>query len=526
MAKLIFIGVAWPYANGPLHVGHLAGAYLPADIFARFHRLRGNRVLMVSGSDCHGTPITLQAENEGVSPEGVIRRHHQSFLGTFRKLQISFDWFTQTYGANHYEVVHEFFRQLLEGKCLTKRTMESSYSESLQRFLPDRYVQGTCAACGFDQARGDQCDSCGQLHDPQELIDPRSTLDGEPVEFRETEHFVFKLSQFHDELHRWLTDPGRSSWRLNTLAFTQHWLDRGLIDRAITRDIEWGVPVPVSGTAFENKRLYVWFEAVIGYLSASIEWAAHRSTPDRWRNWWKSDDPQVRAYYFIGKDNIPFHTIIWPSLLIAHGELKLPDHVPANEFLNLEGSKMSTSRGWALWLPDVEDRYQSNQLRYYLAANAPEGRDSNWSWEDFVRRNNNELVAVWGNLANRVLGLAWKNYGQVPEPNDLEPADRQLLQEIDGAFDDIGVLIGAVKIRSALERALALAHKANAYLAYQEPWKLLKTRADRASTVINTALQVVDNLSVILSPFLPESSDKLRELLDTEICWQAERPHR
>ncbi len=513
MARSIFIGVAWPYANGPLHVGHLAGAYLPADVVARFHRLKGNRVLMVSGSDCHGTPITLHAESEGLAPEHLIRRYHQSFLNTFSKLQISFDWFTQTYAANHYEVVRRFFVRLLERGHLSRQVLRAPFSESLNRFLPDRYIQGTCPNCGFDSARGDQCDQCGHIHDPQELLNPTSKLDGEPIDFRETEHYVFTLSRLEAALREWLIHLDRAAWRPNTLNFTDNWLDQGLADRAITRDIEWGVPIPVSGAEFEQKRLYVWFETVIGYLSASIEWAGSTAAPDQWRDWWDRDDPGVCSSYFIGKDNIPFHTIIWPALLIGHGDLRLPDGVPANEFLNLEGRKMSTSQGWALTLPDVESRYQPDQLRYYLLANSPETRDANWSWDDFIRRNNNELVGVWGNLANRTLGIAWRRYGEVPEPADLYPADRELLHAVEDAFPQVGLLIDAKKIRTALQEAFALAHKANAYLAHEEPWKLLESDPRRASTVIHTALQVVHNLGTLLSPFLPESSDYLRQLL-------------
>ena len=418
MSDRIFVGVAWPYANGPLHVGHLAGAYLPADIFARYHRLCGNQVLMVSGSDCHGTPITLQAEREGVAPGDLVRRHHESFLATFSKLGISFDLFTQTYSENHYAVTSEFFLRLSEKGFVNKKSVTGSYSETLGRFLPDRYVEGRCTNCGFERARGDQCDNCGRVHDPENLIGPKSKLDGAPVTFRDTEHYLLDLPRLEPDIQRWLTDIDRSHWRQNALTFTQNWLSNGLKERAITRDIEWGVPVPVTEPGFEQKRLYVWFDAVIGYLSASIEWAHLGQRADQWQNWWKPGDAereQVRSYYFIGKDNIPFHTIIWPSLLIGSGGLFLPYDVPANEFLNLEGKKMSTSEGWGLYVPDIEDRYQSDQLRYYLAANAPETRDANWSWKDFVERNNNELVAVWGNLANRTLGLAWRSFGRIPE---------------------------------------------------------------------------------------------------------------
>ena len=513
MAKSIFIGVGWPYANGPLHVGHLAGAYLPADVFARYHRLKGNRVLMVSGSDCHGTPITLRAEDEGVTPQHLIGRYHRSFVKTFLRSQISFDWYTQTFSAHHHAAAQAFFLRLLERRHLSRRVVRAPYSASLGRFLPDRYVQGTCAACGFDAARGDQCDKCGRVHDAEELIDPISMLDHAPIGFRETEHFMIGLPELEGDLLDWLAAHPSADWRPNVLAFTRNWLNRGLKDRAITRDIEWGVPVPVPDRSFKTKRLYVWFDAVIGYLSASKEWATFQSDPDSWHQWWDTEAGDVQAYYFIGKDNIPFHTIIWPALLIAHGGLHLPDGVPANEFLNLEGRKMSTSQGWALGLPDIETRYDPDQLRYYLLANAPETRDANWSWEDFVRRSNDELVAVLGNLANRVLGIAWRNYGRVPPADNLTQEDRNLLDRIDRTFERVGAAIEAQRIREALRDAMTLAHNTNAYLARQEPWKLLKSNPGRAAEVIYSALQAVDNLSVLLSPFLPESSDRARHFL-------------
>ncbi len=516
MPEHILVAVAWPYANGPFHVGHLAGAYLPPDIFARYQRLKGNHVLMVSGSDCHGTPITLAAEKEGITPQQVIGRHHPTFLKTFERLGITFDLFTQTYTDNHYRVTTDIFLRLLERGYLYKETMTGSYSETLGRFLPDRYVEGICPNCGFARARGDQCDNCGQLRDPWELGDPRSTLDGAPITFRDTEHFFLDLAKLEPELRAWLDGVDRSYWRQNTALFTQNWLREGLRGRAITRDLEWGVPVPIDDPSFKDKRIYVWFDAVIGYFSASIEWAARTGQPDRWREWWVCNpdgSSPARSYYFLGKDNIPFHTIIWPAILIGYGDRVLPYDVPANEFLNLEGDKMSTSRNWALWVPDLEDRYQPDQIRYYLAANAPEGRDSNWSWADFVRRNNDELVATWGNLANRVLNIAHRNFGQVPDPGELQEVDRQLLQVADEAFARVGELLDGVRLKLALQEALALAQRANQYISEQEPWKLVKSDRERAAAVIYTGLRVVDNLKTLLSPFLPHSSQALHEML-------------
>jgi methionyl-tRNA synthetase len=516
VAEHILVAVAWPYANGPFHVGHVAGCYLPADIFARFQRLRGNTVLMVSGSDCHGTPITLAAEKEQIQPQDVIRRYHPTFLNTFATLGITFDLFTQTYTENHYAVTTDIFLKLREHGYIYQETMVGSYSETLGRFLPDRFVEGTCPNCGFGRARGDQCDNCGKLLDPQQLINPRATLDGAPVTFRDTEHFFLDLAKLEPLLREWLDSADRSYWRPNTFQFTQNWLREGLRGRAITRDLEWGVPVPVDDPAFKDKRIYVWFDAVIGYLSAAVEWAARVGQPERWREWWDlspDGSPPARSYYFIGKDNIPFHSIIWPAMLLGYGGRTLPYDVPANEFLNLEGEKISTSRNWAIWLPDVEGRYQPDQLRYYLVANAPEARDANWSWADFVQRNNSELVANWGNLANRVLNIAQRNFGAVPEPGELSEADRQLEQATATAFKNVTELLEAVKIKAALTEALALSQAANQYLSEQEPWKLVKTNRERAATVLFTALRTIDTLKVLLCPFLPHSSQQLHEQL-------------
>ena len=514
MPNHIFIGVAWPYANGPLHAGHIAGAYLPADVFARYHRLKGNHVLMVSGSDCHGTPITLEAEAKHLEPAVLVRSNHESFVGTFLKLGISFDLFTQTYTPIHYETTSRLFRRLLEKQYLVKRSLTGAFSESLGRFLPDRYIEGTCPNCRFERARGDQCENCGRLHEPKDLTDPRSVVDDRPVEFRPTEHYLFDLPKLESALGEWLRSRDRSDWRTNTLAFTESWLRDGLRARAVTRDLEWGVPVPVDDPGFDGKRIYVWFDAVIGYLSASIEWAKRSGGAELWRQWWdRAGATEARSYYFIGKDNIPFHTIIWPATLLGVGELALPFDVPANEFLNLEGRKMSTSQGWSLTLPDVEDRYAPDQLRYYLVANAPEGRDANWSWTDFVRRNNDELVAVWGNLANRTLSLAYRNYGKVPEPAELADEDRQLLAAGEHAFEVVGGMLEHVRIRAALRETFRLAHLANKYLTDQQPWKLIGTDPDRARTVLYVALQTLDHLTTLLSPFLPHTSEQVHRCL-------------
>jgi methionyl-tRNA synthetase len=527
MSENILVSVAWPYANGPFHVGHVAGVYLPADVFARYQRLRGNNVLMVSGSDCHGTPITLEAERQGISPQEVIQRNHPSFIATLRTLGITFDLFTQTYTDNHYAVTTDMFLRLLERGFLYSETMTGSYSESADRFLPDRYVEGTCPNCGFPRARGDQCDNCGRLHEPWDLIEPRSVLDGSAVTFRETEHYFLDLAKLEPELRAWLDSTDRDYWRTNTLAFTQNWLKQGLRGRAVTRDIEWGVPVPVDDPAYAQKRIYVWFDAVIGYYSASIEWAQRTEQPERWRDWWVCNpdgSAPARSYYFLAKDNIPFHTIIWPAILLGYGDRVLAYDVPSNEFMNLEGEKMSTSRNWALWLPDVQDRYPPDQLRYYLVANAPEGRDSNWSWTDFVRRNNDELVATWGNLANRVLTIAHRNFGAVPDPGELRDEDRELLADVDAGFGSVGTLLDGVHLKAALKEAMAVAQRVNQYIGEQEPWKLVKTDRERAASVIYTGLRAVDSINTLLSPFLPFSAQRLHTMLgyDDQI---APQPH-
>jgi len=382
-AKPILVSVAWPYANGPFHAGHISGVYLPADTFARFERARGADVLMVSGSDCHGTPITLLADREGVSPVDVVNRYHPSFLKTFEKLGIEFDLFTKTYTENHYAVTQDMFVKLLEKGYLFTKTEVGAYSASLNRFLPDRYVEGECYNCHFARARGDQCDNCGILIDAPRLINPYNTLDRGTITFRDTEHYYLDLAKLEPALLDWINGGGHKDyWRVNTLSFTDNWLREGLHERAITRDLDWGVPVPVDDPNFKDKRIYVWFDAVIGYFSASKEWAQRQGQPDAWKKWWLLDEEgqsPARAYYFLGKDNITFHTIIWPAILLGYGGLSLPYDVPAAEFMNLEGEKMSTSQNWALWLQDIEERYQPDALRYYLTAVAPETRDSNES---------------------------------------------------------------------------------------------------------------------------------------------------
>lgn len=507
MAERIFIGVAWPYANGPLHLGHIAGAYLPADIFARYQRLKGNEVLMVSGSDQHGTPVTLRAEAEGKSPQEVVARYHQGFLESWRKLGISFDLYTTTGTQNHAQVVQDFFLKLLEKGHIYKGKMPLPYCANCRRFLPDRYVEGTCPNCRSPRARGDQCDDCGKPLNPVDLLDPRCSICQNVPEIRDSEHFFLRLSAFSDRLKSWVKK--QTHWRPNVLNFTLRYLDEGLRDRAITRDIEWGIPIPLPG--FEKKRIYVWFEAVIGYLSASKEWAQSRGDSEKWRAFWQGD---VKSYYFIGKDNIVFHTIIWPAMLMGYGDLNLPYNVPANEFLTLEGKKLSTSRNWAVWIPDYLERYPADPLRYLMSINMPETSDADFSWREYVRRNNDELVATYGNLVQRVLSFTYRNFNQsIPEVGELDAECKALLRRAEGTLETVDRLLYNCQFRDSIREAMALAQEANRYLDYKAPWKTIKENEDNAAKTVVTVLGVISCLKTVLYPFLPFSSQKLHYLL-------------
>ena len=505
MSERILVAVAWPYANGSIHIGQVAGAYLPADIFARYHRMRGNEVVMVSGSDAHGTPVTLTADQQGISPEEVYGKYQAEFLDNWKRFGISFDLFTTTHTDNHLKVAQDMFLKLLSNGFLEKNTMHQPYCETDERFLADRYVDGTCPHCGYDGARGDQCDNCGRTLDPQELINMVCHICGNTPIIRETEHYFLRLTAFQDKLTDWVTK--QTHWKRNVLNPTLGFLKGGLKDRAITRDIEWGVPVPVEG--FENKRLYVWFEAVMGYLSATKEWA--NSNGADWEDFWKRD---CRAYYFMGKDNIVFHTVIWPAILMGYGGLNLPYDVPANEFLNLEGRKLSTSRNWAVWLPDYLDRFEPDPLRYVLTANAPETSDSNFSWQEYVRANNDELVATYGNLVHRVLSMVARNFeGEVPNPGALDDLSAQLLDTARQRFEEAATNLEAVRLRNALNSAMALAQEANRYIDQRAPWQAVKTDKEGAATTLWTCLAVINCLKTMLCPFLPFSSEKLHALL-------------
>ena len=516
MTERILVSVAWPYANGSIHIGQVAGCYLPADIFARYHRMNGNEVLMVSGADAHGTPVTLTAEQRGTSPDQVSSGYQAEFLDNWERLGISFDLFTSTHTDNHTAVVQEMFLTLLNNGYIYKDTMMQPYCETDSRFLADRYVEGTCPHCGTDGARGDQCDSCGRTLDPEDLIGMACRLCGGGPEIRETEHFFLKLSAFEERLQEWVAD--KTHWKPNVRNFTRGYLDGGLHDRAITRDIEWGVPVPLEGYA--TKRIYVWFEAVIGYLSASKEWARTVGAPERWREFWQGD---CRAYYFMGKDNIPFHTVIWPAMLMGSEGLNLPYDVPANEFLNLEGLKLSTSRNWAVWLPDYLDRYEPDPLRYVVASNMPETSDSDFSWKEYVRSNNDELVATYGNLVHRVLTMTVRNFdGRVPARGPLDGESEELLDRAESALGEVGRHIESCSFRLALGSAMDLAHAANRYLDRKEPWRAIRSDRDSAAGTLWVALAAINCLKTLLYPFLPFSSEKLHAMLGLQAGVQDE----
>lgn len=510
MSERILVCVAWPYANGPLHLGHIAGCYLPADIFARYHRLKGNEVLMVSGSDQHGTPITVRAEQEGKSPAEVAEFYHQSFLQDWERLGISFDIFTKTGTENHARVAHDIFLTLHQRGHIYQKAMLVPFCPQCQRFLPDRYVRGICPFCGYEEARGDQCDECGRPLDATELRNLRCRLCSAVPSITETEHFFLRLSAFQEPLTDWVRQ--QTHWRPNVRNFTLGFLAEGLIDRAVTRDIEWGVSLPLEG--FGGKRIYVWFEAVIGYLSATIEWARAQGAEERWRDFWQKP---ARAYYFIGKDNIVFHTIIWPAMLLGYGGLNLPYDVPANEFLTLEGRQFSTSRNWAVWLPDFLSRYEPDALRYLLAANMPEAADADFSWQEFLRCNNDELVATYGNLVHRVLTFVGRHFqGQVTSTVGEDEKSQGLLETAKATLEAMDRHIGQCHFRAGLRAAMSLAREANRYLEETSPWKTLASNRDACAQALATALAVINGLKVMLYPFLPFSSQRLHHLLGFE----------
>ena len=519
--KKILVAPAWPYASGRRHLGHVVGFAVPADIFARYHRLKGDDVLMVSGTDEHGTPVMVTADREGVSPREIAERYNKLTREDLRNLGITYDNFTRTTTQNHARVTTDMFRTLYDHGCLIEKTTLGAFSPSTGNTLPDRYIEGTCPICGYTEARGDQCDNCGNQLDPTDLIEPHSIIDGSTPEFRETKHLFLDLPAFADRLRPWI--ESKTSWRPNVRNFSLSLVD-DLKPRAMTRDIDWGIPVPVEGYPPETKRIYVWFDAVIGYLSAAVEWAQNNGTPEAWRDWWQN--PDATHAYFMGKDNIVFHTVIWPSMLLGYGtggelgagkgELHLPDEVVASEFLTMEGKQLSTSRSIAIYVSDVLERYDPDPVRYFLTAAGPETQDSDFSWAEFLRRNNDELLANWGNLVNRTLMNAQRNFGEVPQPGELTDEDRKALATVEAGFPTVGKSIEEGKFKQALTEAMRLSSIGNQYVDYQAPWAVIKEDRERAATILFVALRIVDSLKMIFTPFLPFSSQKLHELLGYE----------
>ncbi len=514
----ILVGVAWPYVNGEKHIGQIAGAYLPPDTFARYQRLIGNDVLMVSGSDTHGTPIMLKAAAEGVSAEEVVDKYHALFVDGCARLGLTFDFYTHTDTENHWQTTQHMFLRHLENGYIYQASQRHLYDPQAGRFLADRYVEGNCPFCGFDGARGDQCDNCGRLYDALELKNPRSKITGNTdLEIRETEHFFLDLGKMNQPLIDWMAE-GKEHWRAHVLNFTRGQLElRDLRGRAITRDLDWGVTIPVGD--YPDKRIYVWYDAVIGYLSAAIEWAKISGEADAWRHWWDARvNPNARIYNFIGKDNIPFHTIIWPGMLIgynnADAQLNLPYDVPANEYLQLGKQKFSTSRGNVIGFNSMLEDFQPDAVRYVLTALAPETADVDFTWREFLERINNELVANWGNLVNRMTGFAYKRFdGRVPEPGALQPDDTALLDEIRAGFETVGALYEGVKLKSALLEARRLSQRVNQYLNDHAPWKSISTEPAAAARAVYVALQAIDWLSLIWAPILPFSSEQVNQML-------------
>ena len=503
--KRYLITSALPYANGPVHIGHLAGVYIPSDIYTRYLRLRGRDVISVCGSDEHGVPITIKARKEGVSPQVIVDRYHTLIKESFRRLGISFDIYSRTSSPTHYKTASEFFRKLYDEGKFVERTSMQYYDEEAQAFLADRYIVGTCPRCGNERAYGDQCEQCGSTLSPDELINPHSAVSGSIPVKRETKHWYLPLDKYEDFLRKWILE-GHKEWKSNVYGQCKSWLDLGLQPRAVSRDLDWGIPVPVEGA--EGKVLYVWFDAPIGYISATKD-----LTPD-WEKYWKSED--TRLVHFIGKDNIVFHCIVFPSMLKAHGGYILPDNVPANEFLNLEGDKISTSRNWAVWLHEYLDDFPGKEdvLRYVLCANAPETKDNDFTWRDFQARNNNELVAILGNFVNRALVLTKKYYGgRVPACGEMNDYDRATVAELQGIRSELESSIENFRFREALKNAMNFARIGNKYLADTEPWKVVKTDPERVNTILNIALQITANVAVAIEPFMPFSSEKILKML-------------
>ncbi len=506
--KRVLVTAALPYANGPIHLGHLAGAYLPADVYVRYQRLKRRQVLFICGTDEHGVPITIAAEAKGVSPKEVVDYWHEDHKQSFARFGISFDRFSRTSLPVHHRTAQDFFLRLYQAGYLVERAVEQYFCPTCSRFLADRYVEGRCPKCGADGARGDQCERCGSSLSPTDLIEPYCKVCGGRPELRPSTHLFLRLQAFQERLERWLA--GKKNWKDNVLNYCRGWFAEGLEDRAVTRDLPWGVPVPLAG--YEGKVIYVWFEAPIGYISATKDWAQSIGEPERWREWWLS--PETRLVHFIGKDNIVFHAILWPAMLMGHGEFILPDEIPANEFLNIAGAKLSTSRNYAVWLRQYLERFDPDPLRYWLAANAPETKDADFTWEDFRQRNNGELADILGNFVNRTLAFAHAKFGgKVPATSTLSAADSQMLRLLEEAPGTIGELLERFELRRAAAALMDLARAANKYFNDQEPWLTFASDRARCATTINVCLQIVRTLAVLQSPFLPFSAARLWRML-------------
>ncbi|MDO5076350.1 methionine--tRNA ligase [Corynebacterium sp.] len=530
MTKSVLTAVAWPYANGPRHIGHVAGFGVPSDVFSRYQRMSGADVLMISGTDEHGTPLLVQAEKEGVTVQELADRYNRQIVEDLTGLGLSYDLFTRTTTRNHYAVVQELFRGLHANGYMVKETTMGAISPSTGRTLPDRYIEGTCPICGAPGARGDQCDNCGNQLDPADLIDPVSKINGEIPKFVETEHFLLDLPALADALAEWLEQ--RQDWRPNVLKFSLNLL-KDIRPRAMTRDIDWGVPIPIDGWQDNNaKKLYVWFDAVVGYLSASIEWAYRSGNPDAWREFWCN--PDAESFYFMGKDNITFHSQIWPAELLGYrgigarggecgelGQLQLPTEVVSSEYLTMSGSKFSSSKGVVIYVKDFLREFGPDALRYFIAVAGPENNDTDFTWDEFVRRVNNELANGWGNLVNRTVSMAHKNFGEVPQPGVLEDSDRRILDLAADAYRVVGDALQHSRFKAGISHAMHVVGEANAYIAEQEPWKLAKdeTQRERLATVLWTALQVVSDCNTLLTPYLPFTAQRVHETLGRTGDW-------
>ena len=519
MSKTFTITAALPYTNGPIHIGHLAGVYIPADIYARFLRIKGNDVAFICGSDEHGVPITLKAKKENSTPQKIVDRYHKIIKDSFDEFGISFDNYSRTSNKIHHKVASDFFIRLNDKNCFEEKETDQYYDSKENQFLADRFIIGTCPKCGHSEAYGDQCEKCGASLNPADLISPRSAISGNKPDLKKTKHWYLKLDQFQDFLSDWILTKNKDSWKSNVIGQCKSWLDEGLKPRAVTRDLDWGVPVPISNA--EGKVLYVWFDAPIGYISSTIEWA--KKNKINWKKFWK--DSKTELVHFIGKDNIVFHCIIFPSMLQAHGEFILPKNVPANEFLNLEGSKISTSKNWAVWLPDYLKDFPNQQdvLRYVLTINAPENKDNDFTWSDFQLRNNSELVAILGNFINRVTVLTKKYYDyNIPKIENIQDSDFNLLNDIKLNIIEIEKLIMNFKFREACFEFMKIARSGNKYLADQEPWKLIKSSPLRVKTIMFVALQISAIISIVSEPFIPNTSKKIKRILNYEnhdILW-------